>query len=123
MVSKSDNNHCEFTAIEHKFKSWFCTQKQVLNVRFKDFWYTKINLSQNIYCNPLLYNNAIKKKFSDKKYSVLYTHNCLSSFSLSLIFLKGKNKKKRSVQKVADCDSYHIFLELYSMKIKLTHRR
>ena len=62
----------------------------------------------------------LNKFFSDKKYSVLYTHNCLSSFSLSLIF---ENKKKRSVQKVADYDSYHIFLELYSMKIKLTHRR
>ena len=24
-----------------KFKRWFCTQKPVLNVRFKDFWNTK----------------------------------------------------------------------------------
>ena len=26
---------CEFTALEHKFKRSFCTQKLVLNVRFK----------------------------------------------------------------------------------------
>ena len=32
------------TALEHKFKRWFCTQKLVLNVRFNDFWYTKIQL-------------------------------------------------------------------------------
>jgi hypothetical protein len=37
------NNLCEFTAIEHRFKRWFCTQKPVLNFRRKDFWYTKIN--------------------------------------------------------------------------------
>ena len=36
----------EFTALEHKFKRWFCTQKPVLNVRFKDLWNTKINLTQ-----------------------------------------------------------------------------
>ena len=29
--------------LEHKFKQWFCTPKPVLNVCFKDFWYTKIN--------------------------------------------------------------------------------
>ena len=29
-----------------KFKRWFCTQKPVSNVRFKDFWYTKINPTQ-----------------------------------------------------------------------------
>ena len=35
-----------FTALEHKFKWCFYTQKRVLNVRFKDFWYTKINPTQ-----------------------------------------------------------------------------
>ena len=35
------NNLCEFTALEHKFKRWFCTQKSVLKVRFKDFWYKR----------------------------------------------------------------------------------
>ena len=46
------NNLCEFIAIEHNFKKWFCTQKLVLNDRFKDFWYTKMNLSQiYILCN------------------------------------------------------------------------
>ena len=35
------NNLCEFTIQEHKFKKWFCTQL----VCFKDFWNTKINLS------------------------------------------------------------------------------
>jgi hypothetical protein len=34
---------CKSTALEHKFKRWFFSQKPVLNVRFKDFWYTKIN--------------------------------------------------------------------------------
>ena len=29
------NNLCDFTALEHKFKRWFCTQKMVLNVRLK----------------------------------------------------------------------------------------
>ena len=29
------NNPCEITAIEHKFKRWFCTQKSDLNVRLK----------------------------------------------------------------------------------------
>ena len=37
------NNLCEFTALDHKFKRLFCTQKLVLNVPFEDFWYTKIN--------------------------------------------------------------------------------
>ena len=36
------NNLCEFTTREHKFNERFCTQITVLNVRFKDFWYTKI---------------------------------------------------------------------------------
>ena len=40
------NNLCEFTTLEHKFKRWLCTQKPVWNVRFKEFWYTKINLTQ-----------------------------------------------------------------------------
>ena len=40
------NNLWEYPALDHKFKIWFCTQKLVLNVHFKDFWYTKINLTQ-----------------------------------------------------------------------------
>ena len=36
----------EFTALEHKFKSFFCTQKSVLNDCFKDLWYTKIHPTQ-----------------------------------------------------------------------------
>ena len=35
------NDLCEFTALEQKFKMWFRTQKPGLNVCF-DFWYTKI---------------------------------------------------------------------------------
>ena len=41
------NNLCEFTIRKHKFNRWFCTEKPVLNVHSNDFWYTKINLSQN----------------------------------------------------------------------------
>ena len=40
------NNFCEFSALEHKFKRWFCTQKPISNVHVKDLWYTKIKLSQ-----------------------------------------------------------------------------
>jgi hypothetical protein len=40
------SNVCEFTAREHKVKRLFCTQNPVLNVCFKDFWYTKINLTK-----------------------------------------------------------------------------
>ena len=32
-----------FTALKHKFKRDFCTQKLVLNVRFEDFRYDKFN--------------------------------------------------------------------------------
>ena len=39
------NNLCEFTALEHKFKRWFCTQKPVC---FKDFWYTKYQFTRNL---------------------------------------------------------------------------
>ena len=35
----------EFTTWKHKIKMWFCLTG--LNVYFKDFWYTKINLGQN----------------------------------------------------------------------------
>ena len=45
-LSFSQNNLCEFTTQEHKFKRCFCTQKLVLNVRFKDFLCTKISMSQ-----------------------------------------------------------------------------
>ena len=37
---------CEFTTREYKFNRWFCTQKLVLYVQFKDFSYTKTNLTQ-----------------------------------------------------------------------------
>ena len=41
------NNLCKFKKLEQNFKKWFCTySKLVLNVRFKDFWYAKINLTQ-----------------------------------------------------------------------------
>ena len=40
------NNLVKFTTQEHIFKRWFWTQKSVLNVRFTDFWYAKINLIQ-----------------------------------------------------------------------------
>ena len=33
------NNLCEFTSLEHYL---LCTQKPGLNIRFKEFWYTKI---------------------------------------------------------------------------------
>ena len=39
-----------------------CTQKSVLNVRFKDFWYTKINLTKiwyNEFLGVLLSINTI----------------------------------------------------------------
>ena len=39
-------NLCEFTALEHKFKRSFCTQKPSLNVCFKDLWFTKVNPTQ-----------------------------------------------------------------------------
>jgi hypothetical protein len=46
----------EFTTREHKFKRWFCTQNPVLNVRFKDFWYTKINLIQKYILISIIYS-------------------------------------------------------------------
>ena len=48
------NNLCELTALEHKFRRWFCTQKPDFNFRFKDFWYTKINLSKKCILFPHL---------------------------------------------------------------------
>ena len=36
-----------------KFKRLYCTQKQALDVRFKDFWYTKI---YNISCYSTMNN-------------------------------------------------------------------
>ena len=36
------NYLCEFTALEQKFKRSYYTHKPILNVRFKDFWYTKL---------------------------------------------------------------------------------
>ena len=35
------NNLCEFTAWEHKFKRWLCTQKPILNICDKEFWKPK----------------------------------------------------------------------------------
>ena len=32
--------------LKYTFKRWFCNQKPVLNVCYKDLWYTKINLSK-----------------------------------------------------------------------------
>ena len=52
-VSWLHNNLCEFIALEIKFKRWFCTQKLVLNVRFKVFWV------KNIYCLPESFNTNI----------------------------------------------------------------
>ena len=49
----------------HKYKMWFWTQKPVLKVRFLDFWYTKINLSQNIYFS--YYSHTILKCISLKE--------------------------------------------------------
>ena len=40
------NNLYKVTTREHKFKRWFWTQKPVLNLFSKNFWYTKIYLSQ-----------------------------------------------------------------------------
>ena len=36
------SNLCEFTALEYKFERWFCTQKPVLNVHFKDLQKRKV---------------------------------------------------------------------------------
>ena len=35
-----------FSVREYKLERQFCTIKPILNVRFKDFLYTKINLTQ-----------------------------------------------------------------------------
>ena len=43
------NNLCKNTTQEHKYNRWFSIQNPDWNVRFKDFWYRKINMSQNIY--------------------------------------------------------------------------
>ena len=40
------NSLFEFTTPEHKFIRRICTYKPVLNIRFKDFYYTKINPTQ-----------------------------------------------------------------------------
>ena len=42
----SPNILSEFTALEQKFKGWFCTQKPVLHVRLKDFWYIKVKYDE-----------------------------------------------------------------------------
>ena len=55
--------------VKHKFKRIFCTKKSVLNVSIKDFWYTKINLSQK-YIHNSLENDlviAIHFPFSKKR--------------------------------------------------------
>ena len=44
-VFKLKDNLCEFTTREQEFKRRFYIQKLVWNTRFKDFCYTKINLS------------------------------------------------------------------------------
>ena len=50
--------------LEHKFKGRFYTQKQVLNIRFKVFWYTKINPTQIWYDEFLSLNNHELNKIS-----------------------------------------------------------
>ena len=83
------NNFCESITREHKFKRWFCTsnrfQKSGLNV--KNFWYTKINLSQNIYCIPITFNNQLKARFSNKKYIYLYVKSEKSDTKIYIIYL------------------------------------
>ena len=63
---------CESTALEHKFKRWFCTQKPVLNVRFKDFLYARINPTQIWY---------------DKKKKSLHTQHEFLTFNNQLLHL------------------------------------
>ena len=60
---------CELIALEHKFKRWFCTQKPVLKVSYKDLWYTKINLSQKYIFMPnkILLHIIFVKCFAPRK--------------------------------------------------------
>ena len=47
-------NLCEIKTREHKFKRRFCSQKTVLNVCFRDFWYTENESDAKIYILKLL---------------------------------------------------------------------
>ena len=49
------NNLFEFTAREHKFKGWFCSQKPVWNIHLKDIWYTEINLTDLVWRIQLIW--------------------------------------------------------------------
>ena len=68
------NNLCEFTITtrEHKFKRWFLYSKISLNVRFKDFWYWKINLSQKYILLKIFIQDLLKVLYD------LYEHTYFS---------------------------------------------
>ena len=51
-----------FTAQEHIFKRWFCSQLPVWNVCFKDFWYAKKSESK-IYIKINLFLYITNKQF------------------------------------------------------------
>ena len=83
------NNLCEFTALEHNFKRWFCTLKPILNVRFKDQHKFDSDLVWQI---QLISINCIRQTKSESKiyiilnililyFCVYITHIC---FFLSL---------------------------------------
>ena len=65
--------HCEFKALKHKFKGDFVL-KTGFKVRFKDFLYTKINLSQKsillIVQHNCLFFRYMMKEFSKKQDSM-----------------------------------------------------
>ena len=95
-------------------KRWFCTQKLALNVRFKDFWYTKIDLSQKYIFQYSSYNSID---------IVIYIFVIVSFFTplitnkLLLLFVQ---KKIREIQKLIPLtNSLHHVILLYILNLSI----
>ena len=68
---------CEFTTQEHKFKRWFCNQKQKMHLIGK-----QIDLSDMEVCISLLYYKTIYIN----RNGVAYIHNYIKEIFNSLVF-------------------------------------
>ena len=91
------NNLCEFSAQEHKSKRWFCTQKPDWNIRFKDFWYTKKNLSWKYIINSNTWTTIILLN-KPSRYRIIF--NCYNSNWASRTTFQFHNQ---TVQKKSLC--------------------
>ena len=96
------NNFCEFTAPEHKFKRWFCTQKPGVKIRFKDIWHTKINLSQKyilVMRNPYMDSHYCNMFIIIEQKGMTFNHDfAIHSPFLLPSFLRRKRKGKKNNQ-------------------------